>query len=149
MVQLPSGTVTFLFTDIEGSTKRWEQLPEAMAGALRRHNQLLSEAIAARGGFVFKTVGDAFCAAFARADDALVAALAAQRALQAEEWDGVVGDGARERIRVRLERSGVPVWVWIVAGAGALVAAGIAAAVLLATRENSDSLLGLPMVGAP
>jgi tetratricopeptide (TPR) repeat protein len=65
------------------------------------------------------------------------------------EWDGVVDDGGRERIQVRLERSGVPVWVWIVAGAGALVAAGIVATVLVATRENTDSVLALPMVSMP
>jgi len=67
----PTGTVTFLFTDIEGSTRLWEQDPDAMREALARHDVLLRKAIEAYAGYVFKTVGDAFCAAFARAPDAL------------------------------------------------------------------------------
>ena len=67
MPDLPTGTVTFLFTDIEGSTRLWEHQPEAMCGALARHDTLLREVIEAHGGSVFKTVGDAFYAAFARA----------------------------------------------------------------------------------
>ncbi len=67
MAGLPSGTVTFLFTDIEGSTRLWERHPEAMRLALGRHESLLREAITAREGHVFKTVGDAVCAAFAAA----------------------------------------------------------------------------------
>jgi predicted ATPase/class 3 adenylate cyclase len=82
----PTGTVTFLFTDIEGSTKLWERHPEAMQRALARHDELLRRAIEERGGYVFKTVGDAFCAAFPAAPDALEAALSAQRTLSAEEW---------------------------------------------------------------
>jgi predicted ATPase/class 3 adenylate cyclase len=83
---LPTGTVTFLFTDIEGSTKLWEQYPDAMREALQRHDTLLREAVEANGGYVFKTVGDAFCAAFPTAVDALAATLSAHRALQAEDW---------------------------------------------------------------
>jgi predicted ATPase/class 3 adenylate cyclase len=83
---LPRGTVTFLFTDIEGSTQLWEQHPAAMPAALARHDRLLREAIETHGGHVFKTIGDAFCAAFAIATDALAAALALQRSLAAEEW---------------------------------------------------------------
>src|SRR5579884_3807001 len=82
----PSGTITFLFTDIEGSTRLWEQYPEAMRAALARHDALLRQAIEAHNGHVFKTVGDAFCAAFATAPDALHAALTAQCALHAEAW---------------------------------------------------------------
>src|SRR5437867_7401587 len=82
----PRCTITFLFTDIEGSTKLWEQHPEAMREALARHDALLRQAIEANGGYVFKTVGDAFCAAFPTALDALAAALAAHRDLQAEPW---------------------------------------------------------------
>src|SRR5712691_6570302 len=70
MADLPTGTVTFLFTDIEGSTRLWEQHPEAMRAALARHDALLRQAIEARGGHVFKTMGDQFCAAFAGAPDA-------------------------------------------------------------------------------
>jgi predicted ATPase/class 3 adenylate cyclase len=81
---LPSGTVTFLFTDIENSTRLWEQHAQAMGGALARHNEILRMAVAARHGYIFKTIGDAICAAFASALDALHAALEAQRALDAE-----------------------------------------------------------------
>ena len=63
---LPSGTVTLLFTDIEGSTQHWEQQRAAMPEALRRHDELLRAAIEARNGYVLKTVGDAFCATFSR-----------------------------------------------------------------------------------
>src|SRR5438128_4471769 len=86
MGEPPAGTVTFLFTDIEGSTKRWEQYPQQMRHALSRHNDILSEAITSHGGHVFKTVGDAFCSAFAAPTEALQAALAAQRGLLAEDW---------------------------------------------------------------
>jgi predicted ATPase/class 3 adenylate cyclase len=83
---IPTGTVTLLFTDVEGSTRLWEAEPELMAQALRRHDELLAAAISQAGGFVFKTVGDAFCAAFAIPQTALEAALAAQRAIAAERW---------------------------------------------------------------
>jgi predicted ATPase/class 3 adenylate cyclase len=83
---LPTGTVTFLCTDIEGSTYLWEQHPQAMAHALARHDDILRQTIAAHGGVVFKTVGDAVCAAFARAPDALIAALESQRALHTADW---------------------------------------------------------------
>jgi len=83
---MPSGTVTLLFTDVEGSTRLWETEPEPMARALRRHDEILRTAIGQAGGFVFKTVGDAFCAAFATPHAALAAVLDAQRALAAEPW---------------------------------------------------------------
>ncbi len=83
----PTGTVTFLFTDIQGSTQLWEQDPDAMRPALARHDQLLRGAIETSGGYVFKTVGDAFCAAFPAAPEALQAAYAAQMALAAEAWE--------------------------------------------------------------
>jgi len=84
--QLPSGTVTLLFTDIQGSTRLWEAEPAQMAAALRRHDEILRAAIEGAGGYVFKTVGDAFCAAFATALAAVEAAAAAQRELGAEAW---------------------------------------------------------------
>ncbi|MGI4788398.1 MAG: ATP-binding protein [Janthinobacterium lividum] len=87
MNQPPTGTVTFLFTDIEGSTRLWESSPDAMRPALARHDSLLRQSIEDNDGFVFKTVGDAFCAAFATAPDALQAALSAQQALEAEAWN--------------------------------------------------------------
>src|SRR5689334_11940157 len=83
---LPSGTVTFLFTDIEGSTRLWEQHPDAMRSALTRHDTILTHSIETNGGYVFKTIGDAFCAAFHTAPDALNAALDMQRQLQNEDW---------------------------------------------------------------
>src|SRR5689334_15649100 len=86
MPTLPTGTVTFLFTDIEGSTQLWEQHPEAMKGALNRHDVLLRQAIEANNGYIFKTIGDAFCAAFPTAPEALTAALTAQRAVHTETW---------------------------------------------------------------
>lgn len=85
----PTGTVTFLFTDIEGSSRLWERFPVDMGPALARHDTLLRSAIEARDGFVFKTVGDAFCAAFHTASDAMESALAAQAALFAENWGSV------------------------------------------------------------
>ena len=88
MANPPTGTLTFLFTDIEGSTKMWERSPKAMQRALSRHDEILSEATEKRGGYVFKTVGDAFCCAFLTTPDALEAALEAQRALLGEEWEG-------------------------------------------------------------
>ena len=66
MAPLPTGTVTFLCTDIEGSTERWEQQPDAMQAALKRHDDLLRNSVESREGHVFKTVGDAFCAALDR-----------------------------------------------------------------------------------
>src|SRR5215207_4549598 len=82
----PTGTVTFLFTDIEGSTKLWEQNAAAMQSALARHDEILRDATEQHGGYVFKTVGDAFCCAFPKAPDALEAALDAQRLLLKERW---------------------------------------------------------------
>ena len=79
-------TVTLLFTDIVGSTRRWEQEPALMSTALLRHDDILRRAIENAGGRVFKTVGDAFCAAFPTASTAVVAAAAIQRSLADEEW---------------------------------------------------------------
>ena len=65
MAELPSGTVTFLFTDLEGSTRLWEEHPEAMRPALARHDAIVRDAIEGQDGFVVKTTGDGFHAAFA------------------------------------------------------------------------------------
>lgn len=78
---------TFLFTDIEGSTRLWESAPAAMSRALQRHDDLMRAAITQHGGRVFKTAGDAFCAVFPTATVAVDAAIAAQAALQSEPWD--------------------------------------------------------------
>ncbi len=103
MPNLPGGTVTFLFTDIEGSTRLWEEKPEAMRVALARHDVLLRAAIEANSGIVFKTMGDAFCAAFATAPEALSSALVLQHALQAEVWP----DPIRLRVRTALHTGAV------------------------------------------
>lgn len=89
MTDLPSGTVTFLFTDIEGSTRLAQQYPHAMPALLARHHAILHQAIEAHHGYVFQIVGDAFHAAFYTVSDALSAALGAQRALVHEPWNPV------------------------------------------------------------
>ncbi len=94
----PSGTISFLFSDIEGSTKRWERFPEAMAGALRSHDAIVGAAMARNGGFVFKTVGDAFCVAFSNTRHAVDGALDAQRTLAAADFDAVGGIAVRMAI---------------------------------------------------
>jgi predicted ATPase/class 3 adenylate cyclase/Tfp pilus assembly protein PilF len=94
----PTGTVTFLFTDIEGSSRMWERSPQAMQAALARHDELLRRAIEQRCGYVFKTVGDAFCCAFPTAPDALEAALESQRSLLKERW----GESTPLRVRMAL-----------------------------------------------
>jgi predicted ATPase/class 3 adenylate cyclase len=87
VAKLPTGTVAFLFTDIEGSTRRWEQEPEAMGRALARHDEILDAAISNCGGVVFSRMGDGVAAAFASPVAGLEAAVAAQRALAAAAWD--------------------------------------------------------------
>ncbi|HEU0291692.1 MAG TPA: tetratricopeptide repeat protein [Anaerolineales bacterium] len=94
----PSGTVTFLFTDIEGSTSCWELYPEWMAHAFARQEAILRGAAAAHGGYVYKMIGDAFQIAFETASNALAAAIDAQRALQAEAW----GDHGPLKVRMAL-----------------------------------------------
>jgi predicted ATPase/class 3 adenylate cyclase len=89
MRELPSGTVTFLFTDIVGSTRRWELDRVAMEVAVNRHIALLDAAIQAHGGIHFKTVGDSVQAAFPTAPAAIAAALDAQRALRTEDWAAI------------------------------------------------------------
>src|SRR5829696_6599609 len=87
MAEPHTGNITFLFTDVEGSTSLWERTPKAMSEALSRHDEIMRTAIEAHNGHVFKTVGDAFHATFSAAPDALEAALEAQRALLHEAWD--------------------------------------------------------------
>jgi predicted ATPase/class 3 adenylate cyclase len=90
MAQLPTGTVTFLFTDLKTSSSLWEEEPEGMRAALARHDSLLATAVAGRGGQVLKHTGDGVLAVFATADAAVAAAVDAQRALVDEDW-GAVG----------------------------------------------------------
>jgi TolB-like protein/class 3 adenylate cyclase/Tfp pilus assembly protein PilF len=103
MADLPTGTVTLLFTDIEGSTQLWEAHAAAMRTALARHDALLRHCIGDHAGHVFKTGGDAFCAAFHTAADAVAAALDAQRALHREPWP----EAAKLRVRMALHSGAV------------------------------------------
>jgi class 3 adenylate cyclase len=86
MVELPSGTVTFLFSDIEGSTRLLRELGERWEDALAAHNRILREAFAETGGREVDRQGDAFFAVFPRARNAVAAAASAQRALASEQW---------------------------------------------------------------
>lgn len=103
MAEAPTGTVTLLFTDIEGSTRLWETQPTAMRAALARHDALMRHCISDHRGHLFKTGGDAFYAAFHTASDAVSAALAAQRALHREPWP----EGAKLRVRMALHSGAV------------------------------------------
>jgi predicted ATPase/class 3 adenylate cyclase len=85
----PTGILTFLFTDIEGSTQLWEQRPAAMRLALARHDNCLRDVIESHRGRIFKRIGDAFCATFEQATDAIAAAITAQQSLRALECNGI------------------------------------------------------------
>jgi predicted ATPase/class 3 adenylate cyclase len=102
-VETPSGTVTFLFTDIEGSTRLWDEHPDVMGGALARHDEILRSAVSAHHGYVFATGGDGLAAAFHRASDALEAAARGQGQLTAERWP----DSAPIRVRMGLHTGAV------------------------------------------
>jgi predicted ATPase/class 3 adenylate cyclase len=93
---VPSGTVTFLFSDVEGSTRLWDAHGEDMRRALAVHDKVVRGAFESAGGFVFATGGDGFGAAFSRASDAISASLAAQRGLAGQDWPGNVS------LRVRM-----------------------------------------------
>jgi class 3 adenylate cyclase len=98
MAVLPGGTVTFLFTDIEGSTKLLQELGDAYGDVVRDHRQLLRETFGGKGGTEVDTQGDAFFYSFPRARDAVAGAVEAQRALAAHEWPG----GREVRVRMGL-----------------------------------------------
>lgn len=85
----PTGTVTFLFTDIEGSTKLAQGYPDRWESLQQRHHAILQSVIEVHNGFVFQIIGDAFCAAFHTANDGLNAAIDAQRKLQTENWEWI------------------------------------------------------------
>src|ERR1700719_3625228 len=103
LTAMPTGEVTFLFSDIEGSTQRWDAYAEAMKSAVARHEQLMGDAIARHGGYVFKSLGDAFCVAFHSAPDAVAAAVDAQLALKEEDFSSV--DGLRVRMGLHTGRA--------------------------------------------
>jgi predicted ATPase/class 3 adenylate cyclase len=90
LTKKPSGTVTFLFSDIEGSTLKWEKNAELMQSAFSRHESIMRNAMHNHGGFIYKMIGDAFQIAFSTAREAIEAALMAQLSLQSEEW-GEIG----------------------------------------------------------
>src|SRR5688572_5925602 len=104
---LPSGTVTFLYTDIEGSTPLWEREPDQMRVALARHDAILRSAITEQGGHVYKVIGDAFQAAFDVPAQAVAAALAAQRRLTGERWPTSVPIRVRIGLHVGPAEAGV------------------------------------------
>src|SRR5919206_3509097 len=94
--ELPTGTVTFLFTDVEGSTRLLRELRDDYATALADHQRIIRAALEAHGGWEIDTQGDSFFAAFRRAKDAVGAALEMQRDLAAHEWP----QGAQLRVRM-------------------------------------------------
>ena len=98
MSSLPSGTVTFLFTDIEGSTALLRELGDAYRDVLARERSILRETLTSAGGQEIDTQGDAFFFSFGRAREAVAGAVAAQRALAAEEWV----DGVEVKVRMGL-----------------------------------------------
>jgi predicted ATPase/class 3 adenylate cyclase len=97
-VSLPTGTVVFLFSDIEGSTRRWERYGQAMREALRRHDEILRSEIESRRGYIFKTMGDSFCAAFWTLGEALHAAVETQRRIGLENFEAI--DGLHVRMAI-------------------------------------------------
>jgi class 3 adenylate cyclase/streptogramin lyase len=145
MPELPRGTVTFLFTDIEGSTRLLKQLGDRYGEALAEHQRILREAAEAREGREVDTQGDSFFFAFSKANGALAAAVLAQRALAAHEWP----EGAEVRVRMGLHTGEPEVGDGRYVGLGVHRAARIGAAahggqVLLssATRELVEEKVG-------
>ncbi len=134
----PSGTVTFLFTDIEDSTVLWDRSQQAMTEALSHHDRLVTGAIEHCSGYVFASGGDGFAAAFASASDAAAAAVDAQRQLVAQRWP----EGAAIRVRMGLhtgtaQERGGDYFGTVVNRAGRIGAAGHGGQVLVsaATAE--------------
>ena len=116
MAELPTGTVTFLFTDLESSTRLWELHPEAMQEALARHDALLVQAVETHHGHVVKSTGDGLHAVFATADEGVAAAVAGQQALLTAAW-GPIG-----AVRVRIAQGQLAI--------GSLGCAGYASAAM-------------------
>ncbi len=143
---MPStGTITFLFTDLEGSTRLWEQFPDAMKAALGRHDAILRDAIEAARGTVVKTTGDGMMAVFAGAIDAATASLEAQRGLIAESW----GETGPLRVRMGIhcgqaERRDGDYFGTTVNRAARIMAAGHGGQVLLSASAGALATERLP-----
>src|SRR5215469_4106515 len=93
----PSGTVTFLMSDIEGSTRRWVDQPDVMRTALAKHDEVIADAVETYGGWLFKHTGDGVVAAFGSARAAIDAAIAAQRSLELPVRMGICSGAAELR----------------------------------------------------
>jgi predicted ATPase/class 3 adenylate cyclase len=133
----PSGVVTFLFTDIEGSTRRWETDADAMRVALAAHDDVLCKAIEAQGGWLFKHTGDGVCAAFASPRSAVDAAVAAQRALELPVRMGIATGEAELR--------GADYFGAVLNRAARVMAAGHGGQILLA-ESTAGLLSGVDLV---
>jgi class 3 adenylate cyclase len=124
MAELPSGTVTFLFTDIEGSTQLLKHLGPGYAVALSEHQQIVRAAVGAHGGREVDTQGDSFFIAFRRAKDAVAAAVAIQRDLASHPWP----EGGAIKVRIGLHTGEPQVGEQRYVGMGVNKAARIGAA---------------------
>ena len=105
MINKPTGTVTFLFTDIEGSTRLSQEYPDTLQSALDIHNAILRNAVESNNGYMFEIVGDAFCCAFQNAEDAVKASVIAQLELADQKWED-----AEIKIRIGIH-SGSADWI--------------------------------------
>jgi predicted ATPase/class 3 adenylate cyclase len=147
-VGVPSGTVTFLFCDVEGSTRLWEAHGEEMRDALAAHDEIVRGALESAGGLVFSTGGDGFGAAFSRAGAAVMAGLAAQRGLADQEWP----EGLALRVRMGLhtgeadERNG-DYFGPDVSRAARLMAVAHGGQVIC-SQASADLVAGHPLAGA-
>lgn len=135
MSMQPSGTVTFLLTDIEGSTQLWANHPGAMARALKRHDSVLREILENHGGYIFKIEGDAFCAAYTTATAAAAAAVEVQRAITREDWSAFGEGFPAMRIRMALHTGEVQVRDQVYVGAA------VKRAARLETAANGGQIL--------
>src|SRR6202140_5434895 len=137
MAAAPSGVLTFLLTDVEGSTRRWEADAEGMRAALAAHDEALRDAIQAHGGFMFKHTGDGVCAAFSSPRLAVDAAVAAQRRLELPVRMGLATGTAESR---DADYFGV-----VLNRAARLMAAGHGGQILLAD-STADQLSGVDLL---
>ena len=141
MAELPTGTVTFLFTDIEGSTRLLDELGDRYAQALEEHHRLVRAAVEKHGGVEVGTEGDSFFVAFSRPQDAVAAAAEAQRALARHAWPGRVPLAVRMGIHTGTPEVAAENYVGLdVHRAARVMAAGHGGQVLVspATRQLVD-----------